>query len=215
MTETTGALDAVLAEYVAGTLPAPAHVLVSAHLEMSSRNRAFVDGLESLAGAELARIEPVRFADRDGMLARIFALPDEPIVRPVAPVATAGGRLPPSIRRYLGHDVDAVRWRTLLPGVREFRFAEDEGCAASLYWIRAGRPLPSHTHGGTELTLVIEGGFADSDGHYVRGEIALADDEVDHRPVADLGEDCLCFAVTDAPLRLTGPIGRLIAPFMR
>jgi putative transcriptional regulator len=215
MTETTGALDAVLAEYVAGTLPGPAHVLVSAHLEMSDRSRAFVEGLESLAGSELATIDPVPLSNRDERLARIFALPDEPIIRPAAVPLAAGGRLPPSIRRYLGHDVDRVRWRTLLPGVREYRFAEDDGCTASLYWIRAGRPLPAHTHGGSELTLVIEGAFADADGHYGRGEIAVADDEVDHRPVADLGEDCLCFAVTDAPLRLTGPIGRLIAPFMR
>jgi putative transcriptional regulator len=28
--------------------------------------------------------------------------------------------------------------------------------------------------------------------------------------VADLDEDCICFAVTDAPLQLTGPIGRVV-----
>jgi hypothetical protein len=27
----------------------------------------------------------------------------------------------------------------------------------------------------------------------------MADHEIDHRPVADLDEDCICFAVTDAP----------------
>jgi putative transcriptional regulator len=47
-------------------------------------------------------------------------------------------------------------------------------------------------------------------GHYRRGDIAIADQEVDHRPVADREEDCICFAVTDAPIRLTGPVGRLL-----
>jgi putative transcriptional regulator len=28
-------------------------------------------------------------------------------------------------------------------------------------------------------------------------------------------EDCLCFAVTDAPLKLTSRIGRLLNPFVR
>jgi putative transcriptional regulator len=32
--------------------------------------------------------------------------------------------------------------------------------------------------------------------------------------VADEGQDCLCLAVTDARLRLTGPLGRLLNPFM-
>ena len=45
--------------------------------------------------------------------------------------------------------------------------------------------------------------------------IAYADDDVDHRPIADEGEDCLCFAVTEGSLRLTGPVGRFFAPFLR
>ena len=42
-----------------------------------------------------------------------------------------------------------------------------------------------------------------------------ADSHVDHRPVADEDEDCLCLIVTDAPLRLTGWLGRLLNPFIR
>ncbi|WP_430512493.1 hypothetical protein [Pannonibacter phragmitetus] len=49
----------------------------------------------------------------------------------------------------------------------------------------------------------------------MRGDLAFADDHVDHKPIADDDEDCICFAVTEGHLRLTGPLGRLIAPFMR
>jgi putative transcriptional regulator len=61
-----------------------------------------------------------------------------------------------------------------------------------------------------EMTLLLAGGFSDETGHYLRGDVALADPSVDHRPVADPGEDCLCLAVTDAPLRLTGRFGRYL-----
>jgi putative transcriptional regulator len=81
--------------------------------------------------------------------------------------------------------------------------------------IKSGTAMPAHTHEGIELTLVLAGGFSDETGHFLRGDLAEADATIDHRPVADPGEDCLCLAVTDAPLRLTGPIGRLLNPFLR
>ena len=57
---------------------------------------------------------------------------------------------------------------------------------------------------------MLKGGFSDKTGHFARGDVAVADAELDHIPVADLDADCICFAVTDAPLRLTGPFGRLM-----
>ncbi len=75
--------------------------------------------------------------------------------------------------------------------------------------------MPNHTHGGNEMTLVLAGGFSDDTGHYERGDVSIADDELVHTPVADPGEDCICLAVTDAPLKLTGPIGRIVNLFMR
>ena len=75
--------------------------------------------------------------------------------------------------------------------------------------------MPRHTHDGSELTLVLTGGFTERGNHFLRGDVAVADSSVDHCPVADPGEPCLCLAVTDAPLRLTGPFGRLLNPFVR
>ena len=81
--------------------------------------------------------------------------------------------------------------------------------------IKAGTAMPLHSHDGHELTLVLAGGFSDDDKHFLPGDVAVADASVNHRPVADPGEDCLCLAVTDAPLRLTGPFGRLLNPILR
>jgi putative transcriptional regulator len=93
---------------------------------------------------------------------------------------------------------------------------EGERGDVSLFWIGAGKKMPTPTHEGSEVTLVIQGGFTDVIGHYGVGDVAIADQDVDHRPVADDdGEDCLCFAVADAPLVLTGAFGRWVEPFRK
>lgn len=212
-------LDELLAGFAAGTLAEPAQALVGAHLELSDDNRDYVASLEALAGLGIEEAQPVALCDRDDALAAIFA--SEPISVDTASAATGNvnesrdPRLPESLRRIVGGSLDGVAWKTLLPGVKECKFGEIDGCVASLLWVRAGRAMPSHTHEGTELTLVLQGGFKDSDGHFERGDIAFADQEVDHKPIADEGEDCICFAVTEGSLRLTGPVGRFFAPFMR
>lgn len=217
MTINATALNALLAGYASGSLPEPARVLVESHLELSNANRGFVRDLEALGGSALESIDPVPLVGRDQRLARIFAMADEPdTIHASAAHAKPSTRLPAALTRFIGHDLDSVPWKSRLPGFKEFELPAVDGAKASLLWIRAGKPMPSHTHRGSEVTLVLEGGFSDKFGHWGRGEIALADDEVNHKPIADDdGEDCICFAVTDAPLRLTGPLGRLLAPFIR
>ncbi len=201
------ALDALLAGYASGALSAPLHALMAGHLAICPRNRAFVASLEEAHGTALERIDPVPLPGREGRLAEIMA---EGGSRPAAPAAPAGDPvLPAPIVRYLGLRIGDVPWRTLLPGVRQYKL-RDDAATATLFWIRPGRKMPHHTHDGSEITLVLRGGFQDCTGHYRRGDVAVADHEVDHRPVADPDDDCICFAVTDAPLRLTGPVGRVV-----
>jgi putative transcriptional regulator len=214
MDERQEQFDALLAGYVAGTLAEPARLLVRSHLDLSPVNRGFVRDLEATCGSMLEGVAPMPLDNRDAMLAAIFDTPlGERIAAP--PVPPRGTRLPAALADFIGKDIADLPWKTRLPGLREYKVAEMDGCTASLLWIRAGMAMPTHTHHGTELTLVVEGGFSDGEGHYVRGDVAYADDDVDHRPVADEGEDCICFAVTEGSLRLTGPIGRFFAPFLR
>ncbi|MFD1694078.1 ChrR family anti-sigma-E factor [Roseibium aestuarii] len=213
-------LDELLAGYAAGSLAMPAHVLVGAHLELRDTHRSYVHQLETLGGAGMEDCAPVALADRDSLLARILATEPAPRVSGASHPATRSGDawMPSAIRPLLGRSgaEGGLVWKTLLPGVKECKLGEIDGCATSFLWVRAGKAMPSHTHSGTELTLVLQGGFSDSDGHFGKGDIAFADHEIDHKPIADDdGEDCICFTVTEGSLRLTGPIGRLFAPFMR
>lgn len=207
-------MDELLAGYAAGTLSYPAQALVGAHLELSDLNRGYVSSLESLGGVSLGDADPVALNDRDAALSAIFN-DDAPLANDNVPIAGDEAGLPQSLRSIVGSSMDGLPWKTLLPGVKECKFGEIDGCATSLLWVRAGRAMPSHTHHGTELTLVLQGGFRDDDGHYVAGDVAFADGDVDHKPIADEGEDCICFAVTAGRLELTGPVGRWFAPFMR
>jgi putative transcriptional regulator len=204
-------LDSLFARYVAGSLPEPVRVLVDSHLSISSKNRPLVDALESFAGLSVEAMEPANISERDRRLEAIFAAP---AAAEEAATKENPSLLPSALLRLVGHDIDNIPWRTKMPGYREYSLGEIDGYEATMLWIKAGRKMPSHTHEGAELTLVLDGAFSDVNGRYGRGDIALADENVDHSPIAEEGRPCICFAVTDAPLRLTGSYSQIFSDFL-
>lgn len=205
-------IDSLLARYVAGTLPAPARVLVEAHLELKPENLVKVINLEAMAGLALMDIHPVALSDRDAMLAAVLksrlASPDG---------SDAGARtdtgetvFPKALIDFVGFDAAEVPWRTRMPGYREYDLGDVEGCHVNLFWIKPGRTVPAHTHEGSELSLVLDGDFTDARGYFGRGDISVADDTVDHRPCAGRDRPCIGLAVMDAPLKLTGSFRQMI-----
>jgi len=235
--------DAILLDYAAGSCSEAVSLIVAAHLTLSPEARARYAAFEDLGGTMLDAMEPADLDD--DALADCFALidaretavapdgpadaafrtladapmPCTPASRPAAPPPAAGGRspdrVPAPLRGYIGGDLESQPWRPVMRGLDEVSIPIDGVATVRLLRIRGGTAMPRHTHSGTEMTLVLEGGFSDERGHFLRGDIAVTDAAVNHRPVADAGEDCYCLTVTDAPLRLTGPIGRLLNPFVR
>ncbi|NQW11156.1 MAG: cupin domain-containing protein [Alphaproteobacteria bacterium] len=212
------AQDEHLMDYAAGSLAEPIAVLVATHLALCPACRARVEAFEAVGGALLEKLgtEAIDRSLRDSVLAKLDETDSEcappPSVRKPAPIDL---RVPEPLRGYLGGGLDTLAWKARGP-VDEVRILrEHAGVTSRLLRIKAGTPMPHHTHDGNELTLVLTGGFTDRGDHFLRGDVAAADSSVDHCPAADPGEDCYCFAVNDAPLRLTGPIGRLLNPFLR
>ena len=202
-------LDELFARYAAGQLSMPMHVLVSAHLAIRQESRNYVSCLESLGAQAIESCTPVPLSDRDGCLKSIFSSREVPVVR--APAQTF---MPEPLHKFLGMDLADIKWRRRMPGLKEYTIFKQDGIEANLYLIKAGHGIPSHTHEGGECTLVLKGSFYDKIGRYAKGDIAIADSELDHHPIVDKDEDCLCYAVIDAPLHLTGPFGRIIDRFM-
>lgn len=123
--------------------------------------------------------------------------------------------LPSPLGDVLGCDLDGVSWKRLGMGAYQYVIPlGDPAATARLLRIPAGRPVPVHTHRGTELTLVLCGSFSDSTGVYGPGDLQEADDSLVHQPHAAPGEDCVCLAVTEAPLRFKSWGARLLRPFL-
>jgi putative transcriptional regulator len=207
--ENNGAMDALLASYAAGTLSRPLHALVASHLSIKPDSHMFVGSMEALLADEMEQstnnvVSKVP-QQRDARLAMIF---DDEATSPVQ-VDRPFNMVPAPLSDYLDRDYADLPWKSVLPGLREVVLEAGPGREASMLWIKAGRAMPSHTHPGIEATLVLQGSFSDALGHYERGDIAIVDSDVDHKPVAGSEEDCICFAVSEGPVRLTGPIARL------
>ncbi len=61
---------------------------------------------------------------------------------------------------------------------------------------------------------MLKGSFSDISGRFGPGDFEETDESVDHQPIADPGEDCICLAVTDAPLKFKSRIVRMIQPLL-
>jgi putative transcriptional regulator len=205
----------VLMDYASGALPEPVSLLVATHASLCRACQGEIARLEAVGGALFDSLdsEPLESGALDRALARL-ELP-ESLEAGEAVVETGDPRVPRPLRGYLGINLESLAWKRR-GSVAEFALLTGHaGLSTRLLRIKGGTALPQHTHEGTEYTLLLAGGFSDVSGHYVTGDVAVADPSVDHRPVADAGEDCLCLAVTDAPLRLTGRFGRYLNSFLR
>ena len=100
-------------------------------------------------------------------------------------------------------------------GVKQAILPTSKDAIARLLYIPAGSAVPDHGHHGTELTLVLQGAFADETDHFGPGDIEIANEDMHHTPVAAPGVDCICLAATDAPLKFKALMPRLAQPFLK
>ncbi len=209
--------EEMLLGYATGSLNEPLSLLVATHLALCPTCRREVSAYEMLGGEELEDQLPVSIASDS--LVRVLDLLDEPqaAAQSVEPKNRLGGdlRLPQPLRDYVAGSLDGLDWHQR-GGIAEASLLPDRNSFKTrLMRIRPGTAIPEHSHHGSEYTLVLTGGFSDHTGHFLRGDVAIADPEVQHRPIADADEDCICLAVMDAPLRFTGPITRLLSPLLQ
>ncbi len=210
--------DETLYSYAAGSLPAAMALVVGCHLQNCQRCKGELARAESVGGELMASLEakPLGNHRREAVLAMLDEPSPEP-VRPVvaAPVAETAGEIPPMLAKLLPAErYDDLPWKTIVPGMKQLKIACDEG-DAFLLRIAAGKKMPVHSHRGNELTLILRGGYSDALGKFNAGDFADLDGSVEHQPIADDDEDCICLAGMDAPLAFRGIIARMLQPFIR
>lgn len=208
----------LLVAYAAGDLSEAWSLMIATHAALCPACRSTLRDAEAIGGALIDELAPQAVAD-DALaltLARIDTSDEEPAQRPLYPSAGAvAPRLPQPLRDYAGGDVDSLQWRRLGRGAQHIPLVRGaRGEVARLLKIPAGQPVPEHGHNGLELTMVLCGSFTDGNERFARGDIETADASLVHQPVAEPGEDCVCLAVTDAPLHFRSPLARLVQPFI-
>jgi putative transcriptional regulator len=131
-------------------------------------------------------------------------------------LANANQRLPKPLQRFVPDYYENLPWKGFSKSIQSYDLPfSDDQYTARFYKIAAGKELPQHTHNGNEFTLVMSGSFSDLSGDYHPGDFVLANTSTHHQPKAHNKEDCICFAVTDAPLKMTGFFGRMLNPFLK
>jgi putative transcriptional regulator len=203
--------EPLLMGYAAGHLPEAFSLAVASHISLCDECRASLAAYEALGGAVIddCGFEPMSKDSLAAVLARLDQAPME------SPKPRSAGVLPAPLTDYVGGDLGRVKWRHIGMGVRQAILATGKGATARLLHIPKGQAVPDHGHRGMELTLVLQGAFRDTTARFARGDIEIATTSDQHSPVAESDEDCICLAVTDAPLRFNAFLPRLLQPLVR
>ena len=204
--------DDLLVSYAAGSLAEGWSLAVATHLALCAECRARLAVAEAAGGQllETASVEPASDASWTAVRDRLSSTPEA-----AAAPRSATAILPRPVRDYVGGDLDAIRWQMLGKGAAQLRLKTgDRETQVRLLKIPAGKPVPEHGHRGRELTVVLTGAFHDGETMFARGDIEDADASIQHIPTATPEADCICLAVTDAPLRFRSWIVRALQPIL-
>lgn len=216
--------DDLLAAYAAGTLSEAESLLIATHSALCPICRSAISEFEAVGASLLEELTPVSMDvdSFDSLLARLDdeePLPEKVVLHPSSYSSTSKGgsiALPQPLRDYVGADLQDVAWRPVIRGLEEAELAvSSPDFNVRLIRVAPGAAMPQHSHHGSELTLVLTGAYQDGSGRFARGDVQIADGEIDHQPTAEEGEACVCLIVTDAPIKLTGRLGRLLNPFIK
>lgn len=216
MTHSHHVSDELLLSYEAGSLAEGWSLAVATHLHACPECRTRARAAASIGGAMLDTIEvtPLRAGALSSVLARIEGTPVEaPPARSAQPLP---GDVPAPLRPYIGANLDDLAWRKLGTAAQQFLIPTgDRETSVRLLRIAAGTPVPAHGHRGLELTVVLRGTLVDEDDRFAVGEIEEGYDGLEHQPRAGEDSECICLAVTDAPLRFKSPLLRLLQPILK
>ncbi|NGN96929.1 transcriptional regulator [Grimontia sp. S25] len=207
--------EALLASHAAGELPASMSIAVAAHCELCPCCAEKLTHYEAKAAdaafnddnvIEQDNVQEDIFAD---MMASIISGESAPLTKvsasPVSEIEVAGERynLPTALRRY-----HHLGWSSI-GAISRARLPLNEGdTRASLLHIGMNGSVPSHTHKGMEVTLLLSGHFEDEHDKYVPGDFIVLDSSNHHTPQTHDG--CLCYTVADAPLHFTKGVSQLL-----
>ncbi|SEO90515.1 anti-ECFsigma factor, ChrR [Luteibacter sp. UNC138MFCol5.1] len=203
--------------YSSGGLSVAFAAVVSAHLSVCHLCRDRLRATDTIGGGLLGQQEGLALSEgaAERLLAKLeHTEPDTPTPPPEL-WRHDPDELPEPLWPYFGSSYKALRWKWIGPGIHHIRSHGADDGHLMLLRVKPGRSLPMHTHGGSELTMILRGAYDDTLGHFAPGDVADLDEDTEHQPVTAPGVPCICVAATDAPLRFSGWMARALQPFVR
>ena len=230
--------EETLIAYANGNITGGYSLLLATHLAFCPQCRAEIQRLENIGGAVFAQDEGITVSEGalENVMSKLDAL--EMTSSTQANTSQAGAssgkylslnspksgepsaeqipELPLPLRDMLPTDFNNLQWRALAPGIKHYPLPVDDHHKGTtrLLKIAPGTCLPEHDHHGSELTLVLKGAYSDEIGRFKAGDIADINEDIRHQPIADTHEDCICLIATDAPLKFTGLVPRMLQSFI-
>ena len=207
--------ESILMSYAAGNLSSAKALVISVHLAACHQCQTYVRQSNTLGGVLFEKITPAAIDKVDGVDDFIAALPERRNISSGGEKAAKSGFRNP-LAKYLPADINSLAWKKQSSTISKFDLSGligEKGVNIALQKITAGAQVPQHTHKGTELTVILAGGFSDELGVYHQGDFICRDTSHIHSPTALRNEDCICLAALDAPIRFTGWM-RVLNPFL-
>lgn len=198
--------ETLVMEYAAGALDEACSLLVASYITLCPDARHYLQRCEMMGGALMEHgCHPV--AMDKSSLQNVLERLDEENSPPQAPAQSRFCRennFPAPVRCHIDGNSGSTRWRYGLS--RTIKYCPlpvaDSRYKVTLMKMLPGARMARHGHTGTELTLILEGGYQDEFGSYKAGDLVIADENIMHQPVA--GEQgCMCLTALELPRRIT------------
>ncbi len=212
--------DATIMGLAAGSLPAAFAIVASGHIDHCPDCRVKVAKAQLFGGAVLQDIAPVALSQgaANNLLERLEA--DDRRTGNCEPARLPDhdddALLPPAVASLLGVPLSEIKWKRAGRGISTFQIDLGDDAASKLFLMKiaAGRAVPEHGHAGQEVTLILSGAYNDECGRFARWDVADLDHEVEHQPVVEEDEDCICLVAVEKPARFKDILPRLFQPMV-
>ncbi|WP_051279560.1 ChrR family anti-sigma-E factor [Hellea balneolensis] len=205
--------DDVITDYAIGALSPAKHVMLACQSEISQAVSERVAFQEDLAASML----------EDGSSQSLSPLFMGNVLANLPPQERSdlntssdpeNGLAPKSLRHMLGHGLQDMNWKSLVPGVAVHDIMGDrktkDGDRLYLLKAKGGMKMPEHSHNGEEWTLILTGSYTVGEQLFTRGDMHIEDESETHSPHIDEGEDCICLVMTQGPLKMQGWLPKVV-----
>lgn len=188
----------ILAAYASGVMEPGFGLVVGAHVELCTHCRAQVGAFEAASGEALRGLEQSKM--EGGALAKVLARVE------------GAGPAPINLdRRPLMQRLPLKPKKWVAPGVWVAAVITPHAPDNRVYVLSVapGSPTARHEHSGPEYCTVLRGAYRDELGLFQAGDFAAADAELNHQPVIQGDEHCVCLFATEGRLKPQGLLGRM------